>query len=553
MKKGVGDIDFEAFWDAVKTAVQCLYSWMPTWPTDRKSRDHAMERYFTHLQGILDYRSGFLGLQWSPYTVFASNINAEDVIVPDWAVYRRGSRELNTVAFYFHVGKLTKKGLMVMMDNLRRLTTAEYGFRYSVGIVLTPEKASLFWFANGKTLPVSYEDYKTKTWESLSPFFEEKTSARRRTCTLMVTRACNLNCKYCYEPFKCNDKSKNMTFDTAKEILLKEFAFVKKSKEFEEIEIDFMGGEPLMNFPLIKRIVEWLEHEPPPVPYICFATTNGTLVPRYEKWLRAHTEHFQLGASYDGTIDMQRKNRGADAKQVDLALIHDIYPRQGFHMVVSRETLSQFADGVLEIQRKGYKLVVALAQGEEWTVADAVVYRQQLEKLAHAYLGRDKRLMPINLLTRPCMTIADDPKTVSQKKYCGTGTHMVTYDYDGKMYGCHLFTPVVLGDNAREIKDIDYKCADDLCDPYCVKCRLKGVCPTCAGFNYRYRGGLGSRDHRWCCMVLTQMKVACSFQIKRIARDQYHTQEEIAHAKCAVEAYQVLQQISHKAIPPYVV
>ena len=399
----------------------------------------------------------------------------------------------------------------------------------------------------------SFEVYRTDTWQTTSFLDDDHPSEHRRNCTLMITRTCNLNCKYCYEPFKSDDRMTDMSFETAQKILREEFEFVRKSDTFDEMEIDFMGGEPLMNFPLIRKIVEWLEREPPPVPYICFATTNGTLVGRYEEWLRDHTAHLQLGASYDGTTEMQRANRGTGDNSVNLALIHKLYPQQGFHMTISRDTLRNLADGVLEMQRKGYKLEAALAQGEDWTAADATLYRKQLEKLARSYLGRDKALKPINLLTRPLVTIADNPADVEQKKFCGTGTHMVTYDYDGKIYGCHLFTPVVLGEKAKETKDIDYTCEESQSDPYCAECRLKGVCPTCAGFNYRYRGSLGVRDHRWCRMILEQMKVGCAFQIKRVARDKSHTEEEIAFAKHAIEAYPVLEQISHEAIPPYVV
>ena len=82
-------------------------------------------------------------------------------------------------------------------------------------------------------------------------------SARRRTCMLMVTHACNLNCSYCYETHK---KNAYMDVNLAKEIILREAQFVNDSDQFDELQIDFMGGEPFMNFPLIKDIVEWLEN-----------------------------------------------------------------------------------------------------------------------------------------------------------------------------------------------------------------------------------------------------------------------------------------------------
>ena len=48
---------------------------------------------------------------------------------------------------------------------------------------------------------------------------------RRRSCTLMITRRCNLNCRYCYEEHKCDDTAFDMTFETAKKLLIAEFAF----------------------------------------------------------------------------------------------------------------------------------------------------------------------------------------------------------------------------------------------------------------------------------------------------------------------------------------
>ena len=135
-------------------------------------------------------------------------------------------------------------------------------------------------------------------------------STRRRTCMLMVTHACNLNCTYCYESHK---KNAYMDVNLAKEIILREAQFVKESNDFDEMEIDFMGGEPFMNFPLIKEIVEWLEGGVIHVPYICFATTNGTLLTdEIKNWLRQHKNTFVAGASYDGNSEMQSANRGTE-------------------------------------------------------------------------------------------------------------------------------------------------------------------------------------------------------------------------------------------------
>ena len=105
--------------------------------------------------------------------------------------------------------------------------------------------------------------------------WEDEHSGRRRICMLMITHACNLNCSYCYESHKRNSY---MTTEQAKQIIINEAEMVANSSEYDELQIDFMGGEPLMNFTLIKNIVEWLETDVISVPWICFATTNATLL-----------------------------------------------------------------------------------------------------------------------------------------------------------------------------------------------------------------------------------------------------------------------------------
>lgn len=495
-------------------------------------------RFFAYMQNHTECDPLYRNLSWDPNWPMEGRRNAKHFEIP-LVLHRRENEGEKVLAIGFSASTANCNSDMEMIANALQ---GDHGYQFGLQIVFGIEMVALIWFKDGRTRPFSYEKYRTSDWK-LDSFLEgNRPRDRRRAVTLMITRNCNLQCSYCYEPFKCRDKTKEMTFETAKKILQDEFALVENSADYDEIEIDFMGGEPFMNFTLIKQVVEWLERDPPPVPYICFATTNGTLVHKHERWLRAHSGSFRLGGSYDGTAKMQQTNRGTGRKFYDnTKLLHDLYPDQGFHMVISKETLPSLADGVLSIQREGYLLMAALAQGVDWDDRDATIYSRELTKLAKAYLGKDKELKPINLLTRPLMTIADDPETVEQKKFCGTGRQMVTYDYDGTPYGCHLFTPVVLGENATPLSRVDYDCTDSNADPFCAKCHLKGVCPTCPGFNYRYRGSLGLRDHRWCCMVAAQMKIACMFQIKKLARLRNHTSDELAYARFAYEAHKVLK------------
>ena len=381
--------------------------------------------------------------------------------------------------------------------------------------------------------------------------WDSEPSARRRTCMLMVTHACNLNCSYCYETHK---KNAYMDVNLAKEIILREAQFVNDSDQFDELQIDFMGGEPLMNFPLIKEIVEWLEGDVISVPWICFATTNATLLTdEIKAWLREHKNSFTLGASYDGTSKMQSTNRGTDKYNIDLAFFHELWPSQALHVTISKETLPTLAEGVLDMQARGYTVEAALAEGVDWTIDDAVVYREQLSILKDAYL-KNPALTPFNRLSRP-VNVFDLPATERrQEKWCGTGKGMATYDIDGKKYGCHMFTPIVCGDKALLADAVEWDSPESNADDYCKSCVLRGFCPTCPGFNYKYRGHIAIRDKCWCPMVLAEAMTACEFQVERIAAIDKLDLKDAQHGQAVLEAYQVLRHLDiTKSHSPYTI
>lgn len=363
-----------------------------------------------------------------------------------------------------------------------------------------------------------------------------------RICMLMITHACNLNCTYCYEAFK---SGKKMPTSLAKEIILREVEFVKQNPKYEGLEIDLMGGEPMMNYPLIQELVEWAESGAIDIPYIFFITSNGTLFDDERKaWFEAHKYNIVVGISYDGTTEMQLRNRNTADYRIDMEFFHNTWPFQEFHMTISKETLPHLAEGILEMQRKGYHLNAALAQGVEWNDEDARLYDEQLLLLSQEYL-KAPELSPINILGIPnAVCLSCEAEKEKQPKWCGSGGDMITYDVDGKAYGCHMYSPVVLGGKAQPLEETQSACAGGNEDTYCSQCILKVCCPTCAGFNYRYRGDSTKRDHRWCKMVFVQIKRACEFQIKMISThlQQLGTYDAVL-AESALRSYPILNKV----------
>lgn len=361
---------------------------------------------------------------------------------------------------------------------------------------------------------------------------------KARICTLYTTYGCNLNCIYCFEKYK--DNSKRMPLDLAKKIILKEFEEVRNSSQSEGLKIDIFGGEPLLNFSMIKDLCEWLWQQPIEEPYIFYATTNGTLLDKEKQaWFREHKDDFVLVMSVDGNSAMQLRNRGCANEKLPLEFVHELWPEQPLKMTVSRETLSTLADGVISLLKMGYLVDNRLAQGEDWTKEDAIIYREEMTKIAQFYLDNED-FIPGAIFTRYYTDVlSDQPAT----KFCGTGTNMRAYDVDGNAYPCHMFAPIVTGRDVREeLKDIDFHKPESLIEESCLQCPMVQVCPTCLGFNFLDRGDVTKRDKRMCRMLLSEIKVVSCFQIQYYVRHKDNlSDEDIVKLKAALVTYQQLK------------
>ena len=124
----------------------------------------------------------------------------------------------------------------------------------------------------------------------------------------------------------------------------------------EYVEILFHGGEPFLAFERIKEICDWIWTQEWPVKYICYATTNGTLIHgEIRNWLLENKDRFILGLSLDGTPEMHNRNRSDSYSKIDIDLFRNTWPEQGVKMTPSPGTLSSLADGVIYVHELGFK------------------------------------------------------------------------------------------------------------------------------------------------------------------------------------------------------
>ena len=126
--------------------------------------------------------------------------------------------------------------------------------------------------------------------------------------TMQVTQRCNLDCKYCTysDDYLNRDHSqKEMDFETAKKSI--DF-LIQHSKDTREIHFGFYGGEPLLNFELIKECVDYIKEVGVGKEISFGMTTNGTLLTeKVVKYLKKH--NFSILISLDGPEEIHNENR----------------------------------------------------------------------------------------------------------------------------------------------------------------------------------------------------------------------------------------------------
>lgn len=314
---------------------------------------------------------------------------------------------------------------------------------------------------------------------------------KRKLLTLAITEACNLDCIYCYQYSKSNQK---MSLAIAKQKI--EY-YINNSDDFDELEIDLFGGEPLLEIDFIIELVEWTKKQNFKKPYIFFAPTNGTMVTEsIKEWLVLNSKIFWLGLSIDGLPETHNFNRSNSYSNIDLDFFVKTYPFQAVKMTVSEPTLHHFYDNIVHLHSLGFLVDAAFAQGMNWDFEySKTTLIRELKKLTEFYIN-NPNIKPISLLNRPLSPVAIELNKTKDFKTCGCGTNMVSIDINGNEYPCHLFLPSSMPANSWE--NIDFSNESFFQNIDCANCIIKNICTTCLGMNLRENIQISGKDSIIC-------------------------------------------------------
>jgi len=339
-----------------------------------------------------------------------------------------------------------------------------------------------------------------------------------------------------------------MSFETACKSI--DWIFANIPSDMNGVEVSFIGGEPLIEFGLIKKVYEYTHEKYPNESFIFYATTNGALLDeKMKSWFLAHKESFVLGLSLDGTPDTHNHNRSNSYGKIDIDFFKNTWPDQGVKMTISEYSLNNLADNVIYIHNLGFREIdgVNLFEGEfDWgdeRFVKGII--PHLKKLVDFY-GEHDDLMVDQMLGRR-IDMCEEPNR-PKRKWCGIGTGTIFFDTDGTRRPCPFVTPMTFSnEELADIMKTDFEDHAVFVDEGCFNdCYIYPVCPMCPGANYLVKKTFSARDKSKCRMQKLITLYAADLQARRLLKNPQSVPENRIYS--TIEA---IKKIREKFLPEF--
>lgn len=273
---------------------------------------------------------------------------------------------------------------------------------------------------------------------------EKKEEITLNGLTLMIIQECNLRCTYCYgEGGEYQDRGK-MSLETAK----KSIDFLIGNSKNKELLICFLGGEPLMNFPLIKDVVAYCNkyENDKPIHFKYTITTNGTIWnDEIETFLRE--KHFTVQISVDGNKDVHNCNRfyanGLGSFDV---MEKNTRNMRNDGLVSGRATITatnlDLVDNFKALNDMKFRSIPMAPAQNLLSDEDYDRLIGENTKLVQYFLeliqsGDYKTAKKLRILMSGLQKI--HKSGVARKILCGVGSAQLAVDINGEIYPCHRF------------------------------------------------------------------------------------------------------------------
>ena len=378
--------------------------------------------------------------------------------------------------------------------------------------------------------------YTEDIYEPYIDEFKNRETVVKALC-LHIAHDCNLACKYCFaEEGEYHGRRAMMSFEVGKKAL--DF-LVANSGNRVNLEVDFFGGEPLMNWQVVKDLVAYgrsLE-EPNHKKFRFTLTTNGVLL-NDDILEFANKEMSNIVLSIDGrkeVHDFMRPHRGGQGsydevvpKYIKVAESRnqmDYYVRGTF----THHNLD-FSEDVLHLADLGFKQIsvepVVADETEEYAIkeADIPVILAEYDKLAKDIIQRRKEGKAFNFF-HFMIDLEGGPCVAKRLSGCGSGTEYLAVTPWGDFYPCHQFVGMeqfLMGNVDEGIVNTSIREEFKTCNVYakekCKNCFAKFYCSGgCAANSYNFHGNINDAYDIGC--ELQRKRIECAIMIKAALAD----------------------------------
>ena len=367
--------------------------------------------------------------------------------------------------------------------------------------------------------------------------FKKRTTVVKALC-LHIAHDCNLACKYCFaDEGEYHGKRELMSYEVGKKAL--DF-LVANSGSRTNLEVDFFGGEPLMNFEVVKQLVKYgrsLE-EPNNKKFRFTLTTNGVLLD--DDILEfANKEMSNLVLSLDGrkeVHDLMRPRRGGQGSYDTVVpkFIKAAESRNQMNYYVrgtyTRNNLD-FAKDVIHMADLGFEQIsvepVVADKSESYAIReeDIDTLIKQYDELTAEMIKRKKEGKPFNFF-HFMIDLSGGPCVAKRLSGCGSGTEYLAVSPSGELYPCHQFMGMkdfLLGNVDEGVIRTDIRDDFKLCNVYakekCKNCFAKFYCSGgCAANSYNFSGSINGTYEIGC--ELQKKRIECAIALKALEFDE---------------------------------
>lgn len=361
--------------------------------------------------------------------------------------------------------------------------------------------------------------------------FKKRQTVVKALC-LHIAHDCNLACRYCFaEEGEYHGRRALMSLDVGKKAL--DF-LVANSGNRINLEVDFFGGEPLMNWDVVKSLIEYGRSlEGPHNKRFRFTlTTNGVLL-NDEILEFANREMANIVLSIDGRKEIHDKMRPFRGGQGSYDLIvpkfQKVAESRGQSRYYVRGTFTRnnldFSKDVLHLADLGFEQIsvepVVAGPEADYAIreADLPVLKDEYDALASEMLRRRKEGKGFNFF-HFMIDLEGGPCVAKRLSGCGSGTEYLAVTPWGDLYPCHQFVGnekflmgnVEEGILRNDIRD-EFKCCNVYAKEKCRKCFARFYCSGgCAANAYNFHGDINEAYDVGC--ELERKRVECAIMLK---------------------------------------